>query len=156
MQKIGNIAERHVFATAHTESPIEIKMFNEMMRRKEFVLCRENDNPVGEGMFLFPQMQVGMYRADFLIRAIGYPSGLKVWPPKFQTTIAVECDGKDWHSSKEQIEYDKKRDAFFLEHGIRTLRYSGSEINKHVGFCVDEIISKINGFMHDDYRSENE
>lgn len=43
--------------------------------------------------------------------------------------IAIECDGHEFHSSKEQKARDNKRSRLLQSDGWRVLRYSGSEIN---------------------------
>ena len=40
----------------------------------------------------------------------------------------IECDGHDWHSSKEQIKADNIRSRFLSKSSFHTIRYSGSEI----------------------------
>lgn len=140
MKHISELSAGIVNAAKYTESPIEVTLFHELMRRREIVLCQSDDKPQGEGYFLYPQHQVGPYRADFLILAAGYPTGNKVWPPRLRSIVCIECDGSQFHSTKEQLEYDKTRDDYFLSHGIKTLRFTGSQINSNVKFCVDEII----------------
>ena len=132
-----------MLAMEFTESPIEAMLFKEMMKSGVFVLCRDEDNPTGEGLFIFPQKVVGKYRADFIIRGMGYKPQTRVWPPNIQSTIAVECDGYDFHSSQEQKDYDKNRDAYFLENGIKTIRFTGKEIHKDARRCVNQIENHI-------------
>jgi len=143
MKKLSTIVPPTLNSIKYTQSPIEAQLFQAMMKSGLFILCRETDEPCGAGFFLFPQMQVGPYRADFIIRACGFINHHKVWPPHLQTTLCVECDGEEFHSTEEQILYDKNRDAYFLEHGIKTLRFSGSKIHNNVNFIVDEIIHEL-------------
>lgn len=44
--------------------------------------------------------------------------------------IAIECDGKNWHSSKEQKARDLIRTKDLNKLGWEVIRYSGSNINK--------------------------
>ena len=47
----------------------------------------------------------------------------------WETRLAVECDGWDWHSSKKQINYDNRRDQdLLIYHDLPTIRFTGSEI----------------------------
>lgn len=142
MKPLSDIIPATILARENTESPIEVLLFDEMMRHG-FVLCGSADTPTGAGYFLFPQHHVGPYRADFIIRMIGYPSGARVWPPRLQSVLCVECDGDEFHRTAEQKEYDAGRDRFFHSHGIPTLRFSGSLIHKNASFCVDEIVTKL-------------
>jgi len=45
-----------------------------------------------------------------------------------EVKIAIECDGHDFHSSKEQIRKDSIRSRKLMSNGWRVIRYSGSEI----------------------------
>lgn len=113
-----------------TESHIENLMFGAMKKSKRFVLMKPEDEPVGEGLFLYPQFEYPPYRMDFYIKAIGYKGWQKVWPPNTTKEFCIECDGAEFHTSDEQKEHDRKRDAFFKARGIETIRYTGSEIYK--------------------------
>lgn len=75
-----------------------------------------------------PQFNVARYRLDFLvsIRAGG------------QSLYAIECDGKAFHSSREQREADGLRDAYLAALGITTLRYTGQFIFKNKSNAADE------------------
>lgn len=148
MKKISDITQLNLYSYEFTESPIEGDLIREIMKRNNFVICRENDIPTGEGIFVFPQYRIGPYRADFLIRAFTYPARARIWPPKFQATVCIECDGFEFHSTPEQIEYDNIRDNYFKLHGIKTLRIMGKEIKKNVSFCVDRIAN----FVHSEMR----
>lgn len=58
--------------------------------------------------------------------------------------IAIECDGKAFHSSPDQKKYDKRRTSYLYRHGYRSvLRFSGSDINRDVRKCVTKIEQKI-------------
>ena len=57
--------------------------------------------------------------------------------------IAIEADGKDFHSSPKQKAHDKKRDAFLRSHGWVTLRFSGSQINKNMSRVITRIEKEI-------------
>lgn len=147
MKQLSRLLPSTINARLYTESPIEVILFHEMMRTPPFVLCQENDEPSGEGYFIFPQKHIGPYRADFIIRGISYVPYARVWPPEFQATICVECDGKEFHTTKEQKEYDERRDKYFSENSIKTLRFTGEDITKNSKFCVDEIIHTIESEM---------
>jgi very-short-patch-repair endonuclease len=69
------------------------------------------------------QVRCGPYRIDMVIGK-----------------IAIECDGKAFHSSPEQKAYDKRRDSYIRRNGYKSvLRFTGSEINKTPWYCVDKI-----------------
>lgn len=52
--------------------------------------------------------------------------------------LIIEVDGL-YHSTPEQIEKDKQRDAHFREKGYRTLRYTNEEVLCATSLCIAEI-----------------
>lgn len=72
------------------------------------------------------QRPIGPYRADILIERGG-------------RSLVVECDGKDYHSSPEQVYRDKKRDRFCAAQGHSVMRFSGTEIRRDPRGCAAEI-----------------
>lgn len=60
-------------------------------------------------------------------------------PPRFM--LAVELDGHDFHErTKEQAQRDKARDRALAAAGYRVLRFTGSEVWRDAGNCVDELL----------------
>lgn len=144
MRTLGQLIEPVVAAVELTESPIESELFWAMMRHPKFVLVKGEDKPEGAGIFVRPQTPIGPYIADFYILARGYGQcNLKLWPPKQEIRLVVECDGKDWHTSPEQIAYDRRRDEYMANLGIKVQRFTGTEINKsavHCANCIEHLI----------------
>jgi hypothetical protein len=63
--------------------------------------------------------------------------------------VAVECDGHEFHErTKEQAQADKARDRLLQRHGIRALRFTGSEIWEDPDKCAFEILRVCGGFRH--------
>lgn len=139
MKSLEDITQYVTDNVRYTESPIEGKILYAIRRDKRFVFVRDGDQPQGEGYFIMPQVEMGGYRVDFLIKAVGYPQGLRLWPPSSEHYFIIECDGRAFHTSDEDIAYDKKRDEYFESKGIRTLRYTGSQIVCDADWCVDNI-----------------
>lgn len=142
MRSIGEITEGICHLARYIESPIESQLLTKMIRDTRFTLVNDGEH-AGEGLFMYPQRQVGPYRADLIIIGVGYNKPNRVWPPNVEVTMAVECDGEQFHSLPDQIEYDKQRDAYFLERGIKTLRFRGAHIYADASFCIDEIYRAI-------------
>ena len=68
---------------------------------------------------------IGEYIADFYIAS---------------KSIVIELDGGG-HFETEQIEYDRKRDAYMNAKGITVIRYSNADIhNNFSGVCEDILI----------------
>jgi len=133
-------------------SPIEVAMAEALSRvgnssfcpmrlmptfRLEYEACRKkayqliaNDN---EGALIYPHVRLGPYEIDFLIL---YRDFNKVLRP-----IAVECDGHEFHEkTKQQAEHDKRRDRYFVLHGIFMYRFTGAEIWRDPGRCAEELL----------------
>lgn len=70
------------------------------------------------------QHQIGKYRAD-----LAYPS----------VKLAIECDGHEYHKSKDQRTHDARRDRYFKSEGWEVLRFTGSEIHKDAKACAEEV-----------------
>ena len=77
---------------------------------------------------IYAQTQVGPYRVDFAIK-----------DKRSGKVVAVELDGHDYHSSKEQRQYDAKRDRYLLSQNINVIRFTGSEVFGNPRSCVDEV-----------------
>jgi very-short-patch-repair endonuclease len=105
------------------------------------VLCNNNGVPkcespiewrlynalIRKGYKAYTQVKCGPYYIDMVIG-----------------DIAIECDGKDFHSSPAQKKYDRKRSAYLYRHGYRSvLRFTGSEINTNVNKCADKIVRAV-------------
>jgi very-short-patch-repair endonuclease len=102
-------------------SPIERLFAEELFRQLA-------SNPLP--LTIQPQASVGPYFADFLL-TLG------------DKRVAVECDGRDFHSTPAQVEHDRKRDEFFLRRGIETLRFTGSCIHRDVAGCVRQSLARL-------------
>lgn len=72
------------------------------------------------------------YRIDFAIVA---PDG-KPW-------LACEVDGFAFHSSKDQIVYDRQRERALTAAGWTVLRFTGTEVNRDATACVQEVIAML-------------
>ena len=88
---------------------------------------------------LMPQYAIDRYRADFIVDG---------------TDVVIECDGYDFHKSKEQIADDNERERAFVKMGYRVVRFSGSEINKDPEACCREIIEIVDALYRKDYSAD--
>jgi len=108
-------AEREkMWALGKCESPIETKFLEESHAR---------------GIQLRPQFwiqaPIGNYRVDFACV-----------PEK----IAIEVDGHEYHSTKEQRTYDAQRSRALQMLGWKVIRFTGTEIYSNAGGCIDDLI----------------
>lgn len=98
------------------ESYIELKLFNELVK---------------EGKKPYTQVGCGNYRIDIALRQNGYK-------------YAIECDGKAYHSSPEQIKHDRRKDRYLRKNNWKVMRLTGSQINGDLGQCLKKIERLIN------------
>ncbi|MDQ0257954.1 very-short-patch-repair endonuclease [Evansella vedderi] len=95
------------------QSPIESRLYEALKR---------NGYPVST------QVREGPYSIDIALRG---------------ARIAIECDGKDYHSSPSQKERDRKRDAFLRRRGWKVLRFSGKRIYRDLNGILARIEKEI-------------
>ena len=96
-----------------TESPIERRLYDALLSR---------------GHYIVTQYPMGRYRID-----IAFP----------QYKLAVECDGRQFHSTKEAMERDRRKDNYLRSNGWTVIRISGRTINKSLPSAVKRIEDKI-------------
>jgi hypothetical protein len=72
------------------------------------------------------------YRLDFARIIVDRNTGRKV------LKVAIELDGYQYHSTKEQRNHDVQRDRDLMADGWQVIRFTGTHINKDVDKCVDE------------------
>jgi very-short-patch-repair endonuclease len=96
------------------ESPIERRLYDALVVR---------------GYAVSTQVPCGKYRIDLAL----------VGP-----RIAIECDGKAYHSSPEQKAHDRRKDAYLRKNGWKVLRFSGRQITRglpHILHKIEEEVS---------------
>lgn len=66
-------------------------------------------------------------------------------PIFFNTGIryAIELDGYDYHSSKEQMNHDYERERALQKEGYKVIRFTGSQIYKDPFGCAREVIEMV-------------
>lgn len=89
------------------------------------------------------------YRVDFLLTQYNILFDNDGNPYfDWETRLAIECDGWDYHSSKEQLAYDNKRERDLLVYeNLPIIRFTGSEIYKDPITCASQalhVLRKIN------------
>jgi very-short-patch-repair endonuclease len=80
------------------ESPIERRLYDALKFRGELVKT---------------QVLCGKYRIDIALPA---------------HNIAIECDGKAYHSTPSQKAHDRQKNAYLRDNGWKVLRFSGKRI----------------------------
>jgi very-short-patch-repair endonuclease len=124
----GIVLERaaHAMVAARaSESPIETILAAEFLLLFGGFLGERH-------MALVPQYKLGPYRFDFAVAAAEKP------------ILFIECDGRAFHSSSEQIVHDRRKDQWALQHyGIPVLRFTGSVIHHDAAWCARCIAARI-------------
>jgi very-short-patch-repair endonuclease len=98
------------------ESYIEKRLYNEL-KKNQF-------NPI-------PQYRCGPYRIDLAL-------------PEYR--LAIECDGKEWHSTPEQKRHDARKNYYLKKRGWKVCRLSGKTINNNIGYAINHIRKRVNVF----------
>lgn len=86
-----------------------------------------------DGYFLVPQVQIGAYRVDFILGEGRHPQLLR--------SVAIECDGYDFHDrTPEMAARDKARDRFLNQKVKAVVRITGREIYRDVDSCMADAL----------------
>jgi very-short-patch-repair endonuclease len=124
-------------ANKTADSPIE-----SILGAAIVMVFKEADRPLslaseardGRGLMLIPQFKWGYYRSDWAI-----------YNPKTTGALLIECDGKDFHSSPEQVDHDRKKDAAAHDRGYLTVRFTGAQIHRGADDCAQKIFDIVHG-----------
>lgn len=137
----GAVVENAAIAASiarDTESPIEtffgadaFKFLSERYRNHptmKFERCHQSaeHNFTGDHTLLMHQYIWCNYRIDWVIKV----TFLK------RPYFFIECDGQEYHSSENQILYDKQKNEKIRNAGIQIFRFSGSDLNRNASACV--------------------
>ena len=129
-----------VFSKEKAESPIELLLVGAFIAR----MMLTGGCAIGKAPWCFDiseksqslsstqQFEWHGCRIDFAIFFEGNP------------IVFIECDGHEFHErTKEQAERDRSRDRAVQLAGVIALRFTGREIWRDVGVCIDEIVEAI-------------
>lgn len=122
-------ALRQVPELANCESPIERKLLGALKRH------------LPSHASIRVQAPIGPYRVDFLVCASPF-------------RLVIEADGADWHNSPEQIEYDRRRDAYMTRRGYKVHRFCGSAIARDPGRCAALVCTALGEPVPPDVKKE--
>lgn len=111
----------------YTESPIETMLAVAILRQWPDVELRTHDAGLGRGWTLIPQYPWGSFRVDLALRK---PNGFMIF---------IECDGREFHSSPEQLERDATRERMMIDAGYPVVRFTGAEINYSAVACASSL-----------------
>jgi very-short-patch-repair endonuclease len=100
---------------------------------RPLTLTPEPTNEAASGLLLVPQFRWSVYRSDWAI-----------YNPKTTGALLIECDGKDFHTSPDQVKHDLRKDQAAHDHGFLTMRFTGSQIHK----AADQLAMEIFRFIY--------
>ena len=83
------------------------------------------------GFKVIPQFKHDRFRYDFAIEKDG------------KVIAVIECDGREFHSSPEQLSRDLVKDLSAKQAGLIVFRRWGSEIHYDAKGCAEEIIFQL-------------
>lgn len=102
---------------------------------KPLKLCApEERHNAGKGLLLVPQFDWSYYRSDWAI-----------FNPKTSGALLLECDGKEFHSSADQVAHDRKKDEAAHDRGYLVMRFSGSQIYRDADGCANRVFQVVYG-----------
>lgn len=126
------------FSYEFCESPIEI-IFNFAY---DLCLLSRKDGDIAYSLTQQAEIQLDKkYRVDFLFDTNEIE--LMVERNFNPLKLIIECDGHDFHSTKEQIKHDNERDMAFRKAGYEVIHFSGSQIYENPFKCANETIDYI-------------
>lgn len=138
IETLGNQA---AISGANCDSPIE-----ELLGAYLLTVFRENDcklhlchfagvSKLRNERLLVSQFKWHHYRTDWAI----------IQPSESDRALLIECDGRDFHSSPEQIDHDKKKDSAAHDYGHLTMRFPGRLIHKDPRGCARKVFDVWSG-----------
>jgi very-short-patch-repair endonuclease len=129
-----------VLASGSADSPIETILGAAVLlcfrnANKPLLLCLPAElDKAHKGLLFVPQFRWSIYRSDWAI-----------YNPKTSGAMLLECDGKEFHSSADQRDHDKKKDAAAHDRGFLTMRFTGSQIHRDADGCAQKIFQAVYG-----------
>jgi very-short-patch-repair endonuclease len=119
------LEEKRIFNTVYLKS--RRKELRARQTREEALLWEHLRNKRLSGYKFYRQFSVGPYILDF-------------YCPK--ALLCVEIDG-DYHLKVDEMQYDQERKKYLKTLKIREVRFSNDEVNSHIDFVLEKIMSAI-------------
>lgn len=93
---------------------------------ESYIELRLYDALSKNGYYPRTQVKCGPYRIDLVIG-----------------NLAIECDGKAYHSTPEHKRHDSRKNYYLMKRGYKVCRISGKSINKNIGGVINHIEKRI-------------
>lgn len=118
------IAGLLAFAFYKPGEPVIDVVTAERNQCESYIERRLFDALVSQGYVVRTQVPCGRYSIDLAIPSL---------------KLAIECDGKSYHSSPAQKAHDRRKNVFLRKNGWRVLRFSGRQINQELSKVLFKI-----------------
>ena len=110
----------------------------------EQIFCVANDVNFENELISEPQAKIvvndKIYITDFVIYGVyKYHNGTIIGNFEMNKPIIIELDGYEYHSDKQQVNYDYERETNLKLAGYDVLRFTGSQIYNNVWECLKKI-----------------
>ena len=96
------------------------------------------------GIELMPQQYIkannNVYRVDFLLVYACDKDGSE---KKLKKPLIIETDGKNWHSSKKQMNHDYERENDLKLAGYDVMRFTGSQVYNKPFDCISSVFDYV-------------
>lgn len=92
-----------------------------------------NSEPPANHLLLIPQFRWKRWRYDFALRHSNFEA----------PSVLIECDGKEFHSTTEQLANDNRKDEEAYANMIHMLRFPGRLIYSRPVWCVEQVVKHI-------------
>lgn len=100
----------------------------EIWKCESYIERRVYRGLISNQLYPVPQYRVGKYFID-----LAFPHQM----------VAIECDGKAYHSSPKQKAHDRKKDKYLKDRGWTVLRFSGSKIHRDLPSVIRKISESV-------------
>lgn len=109
----------YIFRSKHDPAPA-----NPRNKCESYIERRLYDALTSRGYEVNTQVPCGKYRIDLAL---------------YGHRIAIECDGKTYHSSLEAKARDRRKNRYLKAQGWKVMRFSGRQINGELAKAIERI-----------------
>lgn len=113
---------------------------------------------IENGIQIYPQKEIicngHTYKVDIYIEYVRANADENKYS-MLKHPLVIECDGYEYHSSKEQMQYDYERENNLKLAGYNIIRFTGSQIYSNSQKCIAIIEQTIlNAITNKEYKGE--
>ena len=103
---------------------------------------------LGKNLYLLPQTEIRTngkrYIADFVVEGfLDWQDRELVGDLLLKKPLVIELDGKEYHSTKKQMNYDYARENDLKLAGYDVMRFTGSQVYNDIYGCVQKVFEYV-------------